>query len=48
MISVSADEDLEVLRKAIARRGMTWPQISDGKGAETAIARLYGADVGTH
>lgn len=48
MISVPADKDLEALRKAVARGGMTWPRIGDGKGAETPDARLYGAGVGTH
>ena len=48
LISVSIDEDLKVMQSVITRRAMTWPQIGDGKGPGTEIARLYGAGSGTH
>ena len=48
LVSVSIDDDLQALRNTVTRRGMTWAQIGDGKGAETEIARLYNAGAGTH
>jgi alkyl hydroperoxide reductase subunit AhpC len=48
LISVSIDEDLAAMRGMITRRGMTWPQIGDGKGPETELAGLYNAGAGTH
>lgn len=48
LVSVSIDEDLNALRGMVARRGLAWPQICDGKGPKTEIARLFNAGPGTH
>lgn len=39
VIGVSLDEDLKTIQGVVSRRGLTWPQIQDGK--EGQIARLY-------
>lgn len=48
MISVSLDENLDVLRAAVNREGMNWPQICDAKGTDTELARLFNALTPTH
>jgi hypothetical protein len=47
VVSVSIDTDVQVLRDTVARRQFNWPQICDGKGADTEIARLYNAGAST-
>ena len=48
MVSVSIDEELEALRGMVARQGLNWPQICDGKGAKTELVNLFNAGTGTH
>jgi thioredoxin family protein len=36
IISVSLDEDLKALQRMVALKGMTWPQIQDGKDGKLA------------
>ena len=48
MVSVSMDEDLQALRGMVARQGLDWPQICDGKGAKTELVRLFNPAIPTY
>lgn len=41
LLGVSLDTDLKVLRKMVGGRGITWPQICDGRGFESELAKLF-------
>ncbi|WP_333878811.1 TlpA family protein disulfide reductase [Flavobacterium sp.] len=42
IISISMDDDRAKWEQAIAKDGLTWPQISNLKEMEDPIAKLYG------
>lgn len=42
IVGVSLDEDAESWKKAIARLGITWPQMSDLEGWKSEAAKQYG------
>lgn len=42
ILSVSLDNSRANWTKAIAQEGMAWPQLSDLKGNDNAVAKLYG------
>jgi peroxiredoxin len=44
ILGVSLDEDKEKWMKAIAQDKLTWTQVSDLKGWESDVARLYGVN----
>ena len=46
LISISLDEDLGALRHMVAVKGITWPQICDGKGS-IELVRLFNAQTPT-
>jgi hypothetical protein len=48
VVSVSIDEDLEALRGMVARQGLNWPQVCDGRGAKTELVRLFNAGTPTY
>ena len=48
MLSVSMDEELDALRRIVARLGLAWPQICDGQGAKTGLFRQFNAGTPTY
>jgi len=48
VLSVSIDEDVDALRKMVARQGLAWPQICDGKGEKTELFRQFNAGTPTY
>ena len=42
MIGISLDKDRKKLEKFIKDNEVSWPQVFDGKGWNSALARLYG------
>ena len=42
IVGVSFDSKGDVWKKAVSELGMTWPQMSDLKGWESAGAKVYG------
>jgi hypothetical protein len=46
LVSISLDEDLSALRHMVAVKGITWPQICDGKGS-IELVRLFNAQTPT-
>ncbi len=44
IIGISLDEDKDSLTTFIKEKGMTWPQICDGKGFEGQLPTQYGVD----
>ena len=47
LVSISLDEDLGALRRMVAAKGITWPEICDGKGSRELV-RLFNAQTPTH
>jgi hypothetical protein len=47
LVSISLDEDLGALRDMVATKGITWPQICDGKGS-IELVRLFNAQTPTY
>jgi hypothetical protein len=37
------DEDLNALRGMVSRQGMSWPEICDGRGRKSELAKLFNA-----
>jgi peroxiredoxin len=43
MVGLAMDEDLDVLRKFVARNGINWPQICDGEGRKSQLMKSFNA-----
>lgn len=41
IVGISLDEFVKDVERAVAKHGITWPQICDGKGFESELAMLY-------
>lgn len=41
LLGISLDEDLEAMRTAIRVQEITWQQLSDGKGMEGDLSKLF-------
>ena len=41
IIGISLDEAIEDARRAVAEQGMSWPQVCDGRGKDSPVARRY-------
>jgi thioredoxin family protein len=41
LIGISLDEDLNALRGMVSRQGMSWPEICDGQGPKSELAKLF-------
>ena len=44
ILGVSVDVDVRLADRAITSKGLTWPQLADGKGFDGAIPRAYRVD----
>ena len=44
LLGVSVDISLDRVDRTIKAKGMTWPQLADGKGFDGAIAKAYRVD----
>ncbi len=42
IVGISLDEDSKAARRAVAEFGLSWPQICDGLGKASPLARSYG------
>ena len=41
VVSVALDESVAPVEKMVAEKGMDWPQIAEGKGHDSRIARAF-------
>jgi peroxiredoxin len=41
IIGISLDEEIKDARRAVAEQGMSWPQVCDGEGTDSPVARRY-------
>jgi peroxiredoxin len=48
LISVSIDEDVDALKSMVARKGIKWPEVCDGKGTDSELVRIFNAQQATH